>query len=323
MTQHSSALLGKVVVVTGASSGLGRAAAFELVGRGARVVLAARRAEALEDTARRCRELGGEAQVVVTDVTDEGAVQRLKDSALALNGSVHAWVNNAGVTSFGSLEQTPVENLRRVVETNLWGSVHGARAILPVFQRQGHGVLVNVGSILSKVGQPFVPAYVISKFALRGLSEALRAELATRPGIHVCTLLPYAIDTPHFEAGANLLGRKPFAMPPVQAPEKVARALADLIERPRREVHVPRSAALGLALHGLFPSLVEHMIHDTLARWHLGEAEPLDPQGNLWRAPAEAPAVHGRRPPRLSFSELLGWTVGHYAWLGLKRLARA
>jgi short-subunit dehydrogenase len=322
MTKRASRLLGKVVVVTGASSGLGRAAAFELIDRGARVVLAARRADALEVTAARCRDRGGEALAVATDVTDEGAVERLKERALQLNGSVDAWVNNAGVTSFGSLAQTPLEDHRRVLETNLWGSVHGARAILPVFERQRHGVLINVGSILSKVGQPFVPAYVISKFALRGLSEALRAELGATPNIHVCTLLPYAIDTPHFQVGANLIGREAFAMPPVQPPEKVAAALVDLIERPRRELHVPRSAALGLALHALFPRLVERVMHDVLARWHLGPGQPQDPSGNLWNSPSEVPMVHGHRRPQLSFAELIGWTLGHYAWRGMQSLTR-
>ncbi len=317
-----SALRGKVVVITGASSGLGRAAARALVERGARVVLAARREDALEDTAARCRELGGEAHVVATDVTDEGAVLRLKDRALELTGSIDAWVNNAGVTSFGSLASTPLEDLRRVVETNLWGSVLGARAVMPVFERQQHGVLVNVGSILSKVGQPFVPGYVMSKFALRGLTEALRAETGTRRNIHVCTLLPYAIDTPHFQAGANLVGRKAFAMPPVQSPEKVASALVDLIERPRRELHVPRVAALGLALHALMPKPVEHVIHEVLTRWHFGPVQSRDARGNLWLPPAEVPAEHGHRAPQLSLAELLGWTLGHYAWLGLKRFAR-
>jgi NAD(P)-dependent dehydrogenase (short-subunit alcohol dehydrogenase family) len=215
-----SRLDGSVVVVTGASSGLGRASAVELARRGANVVVSARRQAALEETAALCRAQGSDARVVVADVTDEGAVGELARRALDINGSIDAWVNNAGVTSFGPLEDTPLDEHRRVIETNLWGSIHGARAIVPIFKRQGRGVLINVGSILSKVGQPFVPSYVISKFALRGLSDALRAELAAHPRIHVCTLLPYAIDTPHFQSAANLIGRQPFAMPPVQSPEK-------------------------------------------------------------------------------------------------------
>lgn len=312
----------KTVVVTGASSGLGRAAALELSRRGARVVLAARRAQALEDVASACRAAGGDALVVPTDVTDERAVAHLAERAVSWGGTLDAWVNNAGVTSFGSLEDSPLDVLRRVLEVNLWGSVHGARAALPIFRRQRKGVLLNVGSILSKVGQPFVPSYVISKFALHGLSEALRAELADVPDVHVCTLLPYAIDTPHFEAGANWIGRKAFAMPPVQSPEKVARALADLLEHPRRERHVPRIAALGLALHALLPGPVEHVIRHALGRWHLGEPQALNERGNLWEPSGELPTVHGRRPPRLGTGRLFGWVLGHYAGLALRQLAR-
>lgn len=323
LDHRSSSLSGKTVVLTGASSGLGRAAAVELARRGARLVLAARRVDALEETSALCRAEGASSLVVPTDVTDEQAVRALAERSLEAGGKLDAWVNNAGVTTFGPLEESPLAEHRRVLETNLWGSVHGARAAVPIFKRQGHGTLLNVGSILSKVGQPFVPSYVISKFALRGLSEALRSELAAHPDIHVCTLLPYAIDTPHFQVGANLLGRKPFAMPPVQSPEKVAKALAGLLERPRRELHVPRVAALALTLHSLAPELVEHVIHDALSEWHLGPAEGKDPQGNLWQTSTERPAVHGHRRPLLSFPELVGWLAGHYAMLGLKRLLRA
>jgi NAD(P)-dependent dehydrogenase (short-subunit alcohol dehydrogenase family) len=313
MAKRESKLLRQVVVITGASTGIGRAAALEFARRGARLVVAARRADAIEETARLCRELGAEAQALVADVTREEDVQQLASRALELHGRIDVWVNNAGVTAFGLLESSPLEDHRRVVETNLWGAVHGARAVLPAFRRQGAGTLINVGSILSKVGQPFVPSYVISKFALRGLSEALRAELADQRDIHVCTLLPYAVNTPHFQAGANFIGREPHAMPPAQSPEVVAEAMADLAERPRRELHVPRSAALGLALHALFPRLVERVIYDALSRWHFGKAQHIDAAGNLWRPSHDTPAVHGRRAPQLSLPALVGWLFGHYA----------
>jgi short-subunit dehydrogenase len=284
-------------------------------------VVAGRRAETLEDTANKCRDAGASVMVVAADVTKEADVVELVNRAQELTGSIDVWVNNAGVTAFGSLADTPLEDHRRVIETNLWGAIYCARAVVPVFRRQGHGVLINVGSILSKVGQPFVPSYVISKFALRGLSEALRAELADQRDIHVCTLLPYAIDTPHFQSGANLVGRKAYAMPPMQSPEHVARKLADLAERPRRELHVPRVAALGLGLHALFPRLVEHVIHEALGRWHFGAMQQIDAQGNLWTPAKEPPSAHGRRPAQLGLPALVGWLFGHYGARGLRALA--
>lgn len=314
-------LFRKVVVLTGASSGLGRAAALELARRGARLVITGRNPETLEDTARRCRALGAEVVVVAADVTSEADVGAVVERALDLGGGIDVWVNNAGVTVFGALESTPMTDLRRVVETNLWGAVFGARAVLPVFRQQGHGVLINVGSILSKVGQPLVPAYVISKFAVRGLSEALRAELANQPHIQVCTLLPYAIDTPHFQEGANMVGLKAYAMPPVQSPEKVARALADLAERPRRELHVPRMAVLGLALHTLFPQTIERVIFDVVQRWHVGGSQRVDAAGNLWQPSSKQLGAHGDRPPQIGMVGLVGWLMGHYAGRALRALA--
>src|SRR5690606_9278974 len=144
----------------------------------------------------------------------EDDVQALAQRTLTEHGHIDVWVNNAGVTLFGSLEDAPLEEHRRVIDTNLWGAIHGARAVVPVFRRQRRGVLVNVGSVLSKIGQPFVPSYVISKFGLRGLSEALRFELADEPDIHVCSVLPYAMNTQHFQSGANYIGWQPRAMPP-------------------------------------------------------------------------------------------------------------
>jgi NAD(P)-dependent dehydrogenase (short-subunit alcohol dehydrogenase family) len=302
---------GKVVVITGASSGLGRASAVELAKRGARVVLAARSAEGLEETAAKCRAAGSEGLIVPTDVTIEGDVMRLAGRALELTGRIDVWVNNAGVTAFGALEDGPFETHRRVIETNLFGAIYGARAVMPVFRRQRAGVLINVGSILSKIGQPFVPSYVISKFGLRGLTETLRTATADDPDIHVCSLLPYAIDTPHFQEGANRTGYAAHAMPPMQSPEKIAKALVGLIQHPRRELHVPRIAAAFLALHAVFPTMTERLLLHLLREWHFGYQRVPNTTGNLYEPTAEA-HTHGERPARASLPRLVLWTTGHF-----------
>lgn len=305
-------LRGSVAVVTGASSGLGRAASVELARRGARVVLAARRREALEETARLCREVGANPTVVPTDVTREDDVAHLVAASLELEGRIDVWVNNAGVTLFALLERAPLDEHRRVIETNLFGPLRCAQAVARIFRRQGRGVMINVGSVLSHIGQPFVPSYVISKFALRGLTEALRVEFADQPDVHFCSLFPYAIATPHFETGANFVGRVPRPVPPVQEPHDVARALVDLAERPRRERYVPRIAALGLALHRLFPRTVERTLLHVLSTWHFRPELQATTEGALLR-PLPMPArVHGSREQRADSFALFGWILRRF-----------
>jgi short-subunit dehydrogenase len=301
-----------VVVLTGASSGLGRAIAVELASRGASLVLAARRTDALEDTARLCRDVGGNPVTVETDVTSESDVHRLADVAVETFGRVDVWINNAGVTLFAPLEDGDFEQHKRVLETNLFGAMYGARAAIPVFRRQHAGVLINLGSVLGEVGHAFVPTYVISKFGVRGLSEALRVEVADEPNIHVCTMLPYALDTPHFEVAANEVERAPRAMPPMQSPEKVARAVAAMCERPRRVRFVPRWIVLGLALHMIAPRASERLLLDALRRFHLGETQAAEPAGNLFEPPSQSAATHGESPPQISTPAFATWAAGRF-----------
>lgn len=313
----------KVVVVTGASSGLGREAAVQFAAQGSHLVLAARREDALAETARLCRAVGGQAVIRATDVTREEDVKALCDFAVEQAGAIDVWVNNAGVTFFSPLTEGPFEEHRRVIETNLYGAIYGARAVVPVFRRQRRGVLINVGSILSKVGQPFVPSYAISKFALRGMSEALRVELAEELDIHVCSILPYAMDTEHFESGANELGREARAMPPLQSPEKVAAAIVELAVHPRREVHLPRYAPLGLVLHFVFPRATERLLLEVLGRWHFGGAKEPKTTGNLYEPARRGGAVHGTRQPQLTTFRLLLYSLWRFPRLQLEVMRHA
>jgi NAD(P)-dependent dehydrogenase (short-subunit alcohol dehydrogenase family) len=304
----TAALQDAVVVITGASSGIGRATAVEFARRGSRLVLGARREEALRETVRLCEPHGGTALPVAGDVTLERDLEHLVSQTLDVFGRIDVWINNAGTTLFGRLHEGEFSAHRRVLETNLLAPMYAARLVMPVFRQQGHGTLINVGSVLSQVGQAFVPAYAISKFGLRGLSEALRSDVADAPRIHVCTVLPYAVDTPHFEEAANVIGRRTYALQPVQTPERVARAIVEVAAKPRRERYVPRYVPLGLAMHWLWPRPMERLLRHALRTFHLVGVQP-PTHGNLF-APSDKPATtHGSRRPVVSRVAFAAWVV--------------
>jgi NAD(P)-dependent dehydrogenase (short-subunit alcohol dehydrogenase family) len=316
----SEPMLGRVVVITGASSGVGRAAAAAFAKAGARVALLARRRAALEDAARAC---DGTTRVWSMDVTRDEDVTRVVSEIQSAWGRIDVWINNAGVTLFAPLDAGAFADHERVLQTNLLGAMRCARAVLPVFKAQRHGVLINVCSVLAEVGQPFVPSYAISKFALRGLSECLRPQFAEYPDIHVCSIFPYTIDTPHFQSGANMIGRRARALPPIQSPERVARALVDLARRPRRELHVPRIAVLGLVARALFPVTTERLLLRVLTRWHFDDTPQPPTSGNLYAPVEEHEArIHGERRPQLSTARFVGWTARELVRMELSSLTR-
>ena len=241
-----------MVVITGASSGIGRATAREYARRGSRLVLAARSATALEPVAAECRALGSRVRAIATDVVREEAVNALAAEAIAEFGRIDVWVGNAGVMSYGSFERTPPRIFRQVVETNLMGQVHGARAVLPHFRRQGRGTLVIVGSLYSRVGSPEISSYVTSKFGLQGFAESLRQELRGS-GIRLRLILPATIDTPIYQHAANFTGRRVHPLPPATSPRRVARAIVRAPRRRRFTTFVGNAQRGGLVLHGVWP----------------------------------------------------------------------
>ncbi len=231
------------------------------------------------------------------DVADPTAAERLAERAVAAFGRLDVWVNNAGVVTFGRFDEIPPEAFRRVIEINLLGYVHGARAALRRFREQGgSGVLINNASLLGISGMPYASAYVASKFAIRSLSACLRRELRPdSPGVHVCTVLPATMDTPIFRRGANYSPWRPRAVPPVYDPTVAAKAIVGLALRPEPERIAGgfgRLVALGAALS---PGLVERAV-GRLGIWlqfRRGTGNPDRSAGNLFRPAGDGWAIDG------------------------------
>lgn len=279
-------LRGATVVVTGASSGIGRACAREFAQLGANVVLAARDERALQDAAGECEAAGGAALTVVTDVSDEDAVQKLAERAIDRFGRIDVWVNNAAVIAFGPFEDTPPRAFRRVLETNLFGQIHGSRAAIHHFRERDSGVLINVASLWGQVTSPWVTPYVTSKFAVRAFTACLRQgvhDLEGHRDIHICTVMPESIGTPIFHHAGNYTGREVRPVPPVVAPERAARVIVRLAQRPRREVVVGWGAHVLSLVHKVVPrrafvALAPHVFELTA----LGRSGVAPTPGNLF-----------------------------------------
>ncbi|WP_157155932.1 MULTISPECIES: SDR family oxidoreductase [unclassified Diaminobutyricimonas] len=251
----SRRLAGKVVVITGASSGIGRETALQFGSLGARVVVAARNQDALETLATEIKRLGGDALPVVTDVSEFAQVAALASQAADRFGGIDVWVNNAAVSTYGTVDQMGADELHRVVEVNLMGQIYGMKAALPHLDAS-RGTLINVASALGDRAVPLQAAYSAAKHGILGFSEALRVELrAAGSPVHVVNVLPSSINTPLFVHARSKLGVKPKPLGRVYEPRVVAEAIVAAVEHPVRRVYAGfagRLLALGERLSPRF-----------------------------------------------------------------------
>ncbi len=267
----------QVFVITGASSGIGLATARMAAASGARVVLNARSESDLAQAVAGIRADGGQATHVVGDVADAETMKRLAATAVATFGTIDTWVNNAGVSIYGRLEDVGIMDARRLFETNYWGVVHGTLAALPHLKRRG-GALINVGSVLSRTGYPLQGHYAASKHAVKGFTDSLRIELERQGApVSVTLIQPGAIDTPYPEHAKSYLGVEPTHQPPVYAPEVVARAILASATRPRRDVLVGGSAKLFDTVERFVPALGDRFKGATAFEAQLSDRPPRSP----------------------------------------------
>jgi uncharacterized protein len=243
-------LTDKTVVITGASSGIGRAVALEMARRGAHLFLGARRLEQLETTAAECRALGVRATAVATDVTKREECERLVTAA----GNVDVLVNNAGFAIFDEVAEAKSDELRAMMETNYFGMLHCTQSVLPQMLQRRSGAIVNVASIAGIMGFARMGGYCATKFAVIGLTEALRDEVLGR-GVRVALVCPGTTETEFFVKAER--GKMPGASRLILAvsPERVARAVCDAAEDGGYRRILPLFAAIYMRMKELFPRL--------------------------------------------------------------------
>jgi NAD(P)-dependent dehydrogenase (short-subunit alcohol dehydrogenase family) len=314
-SDHS--LRGLVVLITGASSGIGRATSIAFARRGSHVVVAARRAKALDDVVRDCVGWGGQALAVPTDITVPEQVDELVRAAIDRFGRIDVWINNAAVLMLGRLDVVPMDAFRRVMATNFFARVYCTRAALRHFRARKEGVIIDVNSVLGRLAQPYASSYVASKFAGRGLSESLREELLDTPGIRVCSVFPAPVDTPIYSHAANFTARQIRPIWPLYRAMTVAEQIVALVRSPEREVFAGRIGPLMSLVHALMPTLTERLVRSAIDRVQVSRDRRVPTLGNLMHPSSEPAAVSGGWHPHGNASQkwvavaaILGLSVG-------------
>ncbi|MFL6080974.1 MAG: SDR family NAD(P)-dependent oxidoreductase [Ornithinibacter sp.] len=270
------------VVITGASSGIGRATALRLAGEGLHVVLTGRAPDVLKLLAEECVDVGGTASVEELDVRDAEAVHRVIGEAAEEFGRGLAVVHSAAVVAYGNVEEVPSEVMTEVVNTNVFGTLAVCRAAMDAFRRTGGGHLVVVGSLLGEIAAPYMGGYVLSKWAVHGLVRTLQIEARQRDGVEISLVAPGGIDTPIYQQAATVLGRHGSPPPPVLQAEDVARRVWWVLRHPRRQTNVGPANLVVIAGFRLFPAVYDALVTPLMRTFGLDAWRGLPPTpGNV------------------------------------------
>ncbi len=269
-------LSGKVIVITGASSGFGKGAALKFAEAGVSVVVSARREQLLQELVDECQARGGRALAVTADVSKEADIRNLAEASVKEFGRIDVWVNNAGSGTMGRFDEIPLDEHVQVIETDLMGTLYGSYYAMKQFKLQGHGTLINMSSVIGKVPAPYFSSYAAAKHGIVGLSATLRQELADDhiDSIHVCTVMPTSMDTPFFEHAGQHTGHEVKPIPPVYDAEKVVDVIVKLATAPEAEVSVGPAGKFFTFAHQLAPGLVESMMRRQTRKSEYEKSEP-------------------------------------------------
>lgn len=286
----------QVIVITGASSGIGRETAIEFGLQGASVVLAARNPDALNEVANEIQRLGGTPFVAVTDVAEWNQVNRLAQQTVERFGRIDTWINNAAVMEHATVEQTTFDEAERIIRVNLLGQIAGTKAALPQFMEQGYGTIINVSSVLGFRSVPLLSIYCATKHGVNGFTESLRMELQRdHPGITVTLVMPASINTPLFAHSRSKLGVMPRPIPPVYEPGAVARAILHAAEHPQRDIFVGSIGPVTNVLEARVPSLIDwYMVSGNRIFKEQMTGQPDDGMDNLFHPGAGTGETTGR-----------------------------
>jgi len=281
-------LAGKVVVITGASSGFGKGVACRFAELGAYLVLAARRADLLAELAEHCIALGGRAIPMPSDVSRRADVERLAEAAVREYGRIDVWVNNAGVGALGRFERIPIEDHEQVIRTDLLGVLYGAYYAYPQFLKQRAGILINVSSELGGHTVPYYSSYAAAKHGVVGLGDSLRQEIAQAgmaEQICVCTVMPAAHDTPFFDHAANYTGHEIQAPKPLHDPNDVVDTIVRLVRDPKDRDIVGGDGIVKVLMKKLAPGIQDKIAAQQVHKMQMQDAPPAADSPNALRRP--------------------------------------
>jgi len=282
----------QVIVITGASSGIGLCTAESAAKQGAAVVLAARSGDTLDEIVDRIAASGGRCVSVTCDVADRADVQKVADAAVAHFGRIDTWVNNAGLAIYGRLDEVSESDSRRLFDVNFWGVVHGSLVALPHLRKHG-GALINVGSEVSEAAVPILGMYTASKHAVKGFTDALRVEVerVDQAPVSVTLIQPTATDTPFDEHARNYMDKEPNLPTPQIDPQDVADAILKAAVKPTRDLRVGTMSKVNTFVAKNIPAIGGRMAARQVENLHRDEP-PRDPDGTLY-TPGESGEIHG------------------------------